>query len=81
MLAGLMCVFEELAPNAAAKKGEEPPALGGLYYGRLSGNQCPTRVEFLVRKSEEELRIGKNAQVFTALLASELADEVGRGGY
>lgn len=51
--------------------------MGGLYYGRLSGNQCPTRVEFLVRKSEEELRIGKNVQVFTALLASELADKVG----
>ena len=65
------------APNAAAKRGEEPPALGGLCYGRLSGNQCPIRVEFLVRKFEEELRVGKNVQVFTALLASGLADKVG----
>lgn len=48
------------APNAAAKTGEEPL----LHWvvstvGRLSGNQCPTRVEFLVSKFEEELRIGK----------------------
>ena len=45
--------------------------------GRLSGNQCPTRVELLVRKSEEELRIGKDVQVPTALPASGLADKLG----
>ena len=45
--------------------------------GRVSGNQCPTRVEFLVSKFEEELRIGKTVQVSTALLTLGLGDKVG----
>lgn len=71
-----MCLSEELR-RAGSANGNQAAQWADLHRGQFS--PMPVRDSRLspVRKWEEELRLEKDAQVSTTLLASELADKVG----